>query len=38
MNQNLFVNDEPRIGHRYQYGPYGEPMSYDNHHERQGFI
>ena len=28
----------PKIVHRYQYGPYGEPMHYDNDQERQGFI
>jgi hypothetical protein len=29
---------QPKIVHRYQYGPYGEPMHYDNDQERQGFI
>ena len=29
---------EPYVTNRYVYGPYGEPMHYDNDQERQGFI
>lgn len=33
MNQNLFVNDEPKIVHRYQYGLNDEPIHCDNDQE-----
>lgn len=29
---------EPFVTNRYIYGPYGEPLHYDNEKERQGFI
>ena len=29
---------EPFVTNRYVYGPYGEPLHYDNEKERQGFI
>jgi hypothetical protein len=29
---------EPCVTNRYIYGPYGEPLHYDNEKERQGFI
>ena len=29
---------EPFVTNRYVYGPYGEPLRYDNEKERQGFI
>ncbi|OGU56801.1 MAG: hypothetical protein A2X64_07480 [Ignavibacteria bacterium GWF2_33_9] len=32
------IDGMPQITNRYVYGPYGEPLHYDNEKERQGFI